>query len=121
MNIQDYANLPENQDGFFVERWRKNRYFVYHRSWSVFGYSISVAKEQLREIASNPVRHRNRQHQEDFEYIEHISVAVPLADGSSEIQVFPHRRFTRGLRFEGMAIPMRGQMIERPMKLFGIS
>lgn len=54
MNIQEYANLPENQDGFFVEKWRNNRYFVYHRGWAVLSNSISVAKDELRVTAKTP-------------------------------------------------------------------
>lgn len=55
MLISQYANLPENRNGFWVEKLysetRQRSYLVYHRGLTEFRDSISEAKKALRDRA----------------------------------------------------------------------
>ena len=52
MLIQDFANLPENRSGFWVEKLYSNfnqcSYLVYHQGLTEFRDSISDAVNRLR-------------------------------------------------------------------------
>ena len=54
MTIQDYANLPENKSGFWVEKLYGEKtgsctYLVYHQGMTEFCDSITDAIQRLRD------------------------------------------------------------------------
>lgn len=54
MTIKEFANLPQNLNGFWVEHYSRHSWRVYHNGLSTIAPTISHAKQDLRDRVNSP-------------------------------------------------------------------
>lgn len=60
MTIKDYANLPENLDGFWIEKIDSiYPYLGYYRGCQTIAMTVSATKEALRNLYAASLVRRN--------------------------------------------------------------
>ena len=81
MTIEEYANLPENKSGFWVEKtispYSFYPYRVYHNGFTTIAMTISEAKQKLHERSEKLLR--DRQAKRAIDSIEKLSATIPVS------------------------------------------